>query len=120
MGELSAKGRMMRRIVTLAATAALGALLFSVSPGAAETGSPDATAGAATDFSAQSRPRARTRIRVQKYYPYRRWHSVYPVPYDIEYPGPNAKRACTARYVQEYRPSGTVVVPRMSCNWVRG
>ena len=110
----------MRRIVTLAAIAAFGGLLVAASPTAAEMAQPSAGAQTATDFSAQSRPRARTRIRVQKYYPYRRWHSLYPLPYDIEYPGPNAKRACTARYVQEYRPSGTVVVPRMSCWWVRG
>jgi len=109
----------MRGIVTLAAIAALGALLFSVSPGAAETALPDA-AGTATDVSSQSRARPRTRIRVQKYYPYRRYHSFYPLPYDVEYPGPNARRDCSVRYVQEYRPSGTVVVPRMNCWWVRG
>ena len=32
-------------------------------------------------------------------------------------PGPNAVRECTATYVQEYRPSGTVIVPRMNCAW---
>ena len=36
------------------------------------------------------------------------------------YPGPNAVRVCNAHYVQEYRPSGTVIVPRMSCYWTRG
>src|SRR6187402_365001 len=116
MGELSG----MRGIVTFAAIAALGALLFSASPGAAQAAPPAAATGSATDLSSQSRARPRTRIRVQKYYPYRRYHSLYPLPYDIEYPGPNAKRACVARYVQEYRPSGTVVVPRMGCWWVRG
>jgi hypothetical protein len=120
MGELSAKGRMMREIVPFAAIAALGALLFSASPGVAETATPEAAAGTATEFSSQSRARPRTRIRVQRAYPYRRYHSLYPLPYDIEYPGPNAKRDCSVRYVQEYRPSGTVVVPRMSCWWVRG
>ena len=35
-------------------------------------------------------------------------------------PGPNAKRECVARYVEEHRPSGTVVTPRMRCWWVRG
>lgn len=35
-------------------------------------------------------------------------------------PGPNAVRDCTASYVQEYRPSGTVIVPRMNCFWRRG
>ena len=35
-------------------------------------------------------------------------------------PGPNAVRVCTAFYVQEHRPSGTVIVPRMSCHWRPG
>jgi hypothetical protein len=35
-------------------------------------------------------------------------------------PGPNAVRVCNATYVQEYRPSGTVIVPHMSCVWRRG
>jgi hypothetical protein len=109
----------MGRIVTLAAIGALAGLLVGVSPIAAETARPSADAQTATDFSAQSRPRARTRIRVQKYYPYRRWHALYPLPYDVEYPGPNARRDCSVRYVQEYRPSGTVIVPRMNCWWVR-
>jgi hypothetical protein len=29
-------------------------------------------------------------------------------------------RECNATYVQEYRPSGTVIVPRMNCYWRRG
>ena len=35
-------------------------------------------------------------------------------------PGPNAVRECTATYVQEFRPSGTVITPRMSCYWRPG
>jgi hypothetical protein len=31
---------------------------------------------------------------------------------------PTAVRACTDWYAYEYRPSGTVIVPRMSCHWV--
>ena len=34
--------------------------------------------------------------------------------------GPNAVRDCTATYVQEYRPSGTVITPRMNCYWRPG
>jgi hypothetical protein len=40
--------------------------------------------------------------------------------YPRYFPGPNAVRECNATYVQEYRPSGTVIVPRMSCIWRRG
>lgn len=35
-------------------------------------------------------------------------------------PGPNAVRECNATYVQEFRPSGTVIVPRMHCVWRPG
>jgi hypothetical protein len=79
-------------------------------------------AAAATDLSAQQRNpavRQRPRIRVQPRYPYRTWHSFYPLPYDVEYPGPNAYRQCTFRLAQEVRPSGTVIVPRQRCWWVR-
>lgn len=31
--------------------------------------------------------------------------------------GPNVVRVCNAHYEQEYRPSGTVIVPRMNCYW---
>ena len=75
----------------------------------------------ATDLSAQRRPRrARPRIRVMPYYPYRHFHSPYPLPYDVEYPGPNAKRECAAKLIPEARPSGTVIVPRTRCLWVPG
>jgi len=59
-----------------------------------------------------------TRLRVYpRYYRYEQWpDDVYPR-YD---PGPNAVRECNATYVQEYRPSGTVIVPRMSCHWRPG
>ena len=36
------------------------------------------------------------------------------------YPGPDAVRECNAEYVQEFRPSGTVIVPHMHCVWTRG
>ena len=34
--------------------------------------------------------------------------------------GRNAVRECNATYVQEYRPSGTVITPRMNCYWRPG
>ena len=69
----------------------------------------------ATEVSAQRRVRRPpTRLRV---YPRYIWEpDVYPR-YN---PGPNAVRECNATYVQEYRPSGTVIVPRMSCYWRGG
>ena len=67
----------------------------------------------ATEVSAQRRRQLR---RLPIYPPYAPEHDVYP----RYYPGPNAVRDCTATYVQEYRPSGTVIVPRMNCYWRRG
>jgi hypothetical protein len=65
----------------------------------------------ATDMSAERR-RPRARVRIFQAWP----DDVYPR-YD---PGPNAVRVCNATYVQEFRPSGTVIVPHMSCYWRRG
>ena len=58
-------------------------------------------------------PRPRPRVRIYRDYDER---GVYPS-YN---PGPNAVRDCTARYVQEYRPSGTVITPRVNCYWRPG
>ena len=70
---------------------------------------------------AQAAPkRARTRIRVTPLYPYRLQTLPYPTPYEYEFPGPGFVRQCTAQLVQEYRPSGTVVVPVTRCWWERG
>jgi hypothetical protein len=77
-------------------------------------------AGSVADAPPQRARRAKTRILIRKTYQYRHTHSIYPVPYRFDYPGPNAKRECVARYVEEHRPSGTVVTPRMRCWWVRG
>jgi hypothetical protein len=40
--------------------------------------------------------------------------------YPRYYPGPNAVRVCSVTYVQEFRPSGTVIAPHMHCVWRRG
>jgi hypothetical protein len=68
---------------------------------------------AATEFSAQRRARRPSRILVTPRY---RPDDVYP----RYYPGPNAVRECTAHLVQEFRPSGTVITPRMNCFWRPG
>jgi hypothetical protein len=84
---------------------------------------PAATAGAQSASSgvqvAQAAPqevtaprrRPQARLRVTPY----QQEGVYPH-YN---PGPNAVRVCNATYVQEYRPSGTVIVPHMNCYWRR-
>ncbi len=45
--------------------------------------------------------------------------SLYPSPYPYAYPGPGYARQCTSWLEPEARPSGTVIVPRMRCWWVR-
>jgi hypothetical protein len=59
------------------------------------------------------RKRPPARLRVTPYYVP---DGVYPR-YN---PGPDAVRECNATYVQEFRPSGTVIVPRMHCYWRHG
>ncbi|MBX9710986.1 MAG: hypothetical protein K2X60_08125 [Xanthobacteraceae bacterium] len=66
--------------------------------------SPDHHGLTAEEFSAQSRQiirRAPRRVRI----------------YNSRNLGPNSVRICNAHYEQEYRPSGTVIVPRMQCYW---
>ena len=105
------------RIVTLAVSIAFAGLLLSGADLRAQT-APEGirlaqASPAVTDVSAQRRrPRGRLRI-----YPREQWQpDVYPR-YN---PGPNAVRDCTATYAPEYRPSGTVITPRVSCYWRRG
>ncbi|SDI70021.1 MULTISPECIES: hypothetical protein [Bradyrhizobium] len=105
----------MKRIVTVAILAAFAGLLLpgvSAQAQTASSGLRSAPAPAITDASSQRRRPLR---RVPIYRP--DWElDVYPR-YN---PGPNAVRDCTATYVQEYRPSGAVITPRMNCYWRRG
>jgi hypothetical protein len=108
----------MVRIVTAATMAAFAGIFLGASAQAqiAPSGVRIAQAGqpVATDAAAQRRRPLR---RLPIYPPYEGDpDGVYP----RYYPGPNAVRDCTATYVQEYRPSGTVIVPRMNCFWRRG
>ena len=64
------------------------------------------TAAQPVEASAQSRRRrAPTQLRVIR---------------QRAYLPPTAVRTCNAWYEQEFRPSGTVIVPRMRCRWVAG
>ena len=77
--------------------AMIGALAFGV--GAAEAAPVSAAHSAPTELSAQTRrPPARLRV----------------------YPGRLLYRDCTFRLAQQWRPSGTVIVPVQRCWWVRG
>ena len=70
-------------------------------------------AQASPQDSPPPRRRPPTRLRVQPYY--------YPDGVYPRYnPGPDAVRECNVTYVQEYRPSGTVLFPEKHCWWQRG
>jgi hypothetical protein len=82
---------------------------------ATQTARPARVQLAQAETPARQRRRFTNRLRVtpsRDYWP----DDVYPR-YD---PGPNAVRVCNAHYVQEYRPSGTVIVPRVACVWRPG
>jgi hypothetical protein len=109
----------MKRIVTAAIAAAFAGLFLPQGATAqarsalSETRTAQASQPMATEISSQRRVRRPTRLRV---YPSYEPYDVYP----RYFPGRNAVRDCTATYVQEYRPSGTVIVPHMNCYWRRG
>jgi hypothetical protein len=105
----------MTRIVTVALSVACAGFLLAGAAAQAQTASgvrgARKSAVSVTDVSSQSRKLRRVPI----YRP--DWElDVYPR-YN---PGPNAVRDCTATYVREYRPSGTVITPRMNCTWRPG
>jgi hypothetical protein len=110
--------RLIMRIANaVVALAFAGGFLFAAAaPARTAPRLPAAQPSGPTDFSAQSRREYRrppTRIRV---YPRYNPDDVYP----RYFPGRNAVRDCTAHLVQEFRPSGTVITPRMDCFWRPG
>ena len=94
-----------------------GALLglFASGPAAAE---PIAPSSAAASALAQADPPRRTPPRIV-ITPRRPSATPYPLP-GAAYPGPGHVRECVSWLGQDPRPSGTVIVPRMHCVWVRG
>jgi hypothetical protein len=97
-------GRMAKTASLVAAMASVG--FFLTVAGAAAAPALASDAAQATELSSQRRSRpVRTRVRV--FAPY-------------TYPGPRAVRHCTSWLEPEWRPSGTVIVPRMRCWWVSG
>ena len=107
------------RIRTAAISIALAGVFSLPAAGAEAQTAPQGTRTAqASQPTADARPEARrptTRLRI-----YPRYQAEPEGVYPRYFPGQNAVRECNATYVQEYRPSGTVIVPRMSCYWRRG
>lgn len=107
--------RMMTAVVgTAVAMAMLASPVAQAQPVSAQTTLQNKSGPqASTDLSAQRRLR---RVYI---YPHAQGHWQPDVAPRYN-PGPNAVRVCNAAYVQEARPSGTVIVPHMSCTWRRG
>jgi hypothetical protein len=96
-------------VIVASAAIALAMICIGSSPAAAQAVAREAqraNAAQQIEASAQSRRRrAPTQLRVIR---------------ERTYLPPTAVRACDAWYEQEFRPSGTVIVPRMRCRWVAG
>ncbi len=105
--------RLMSMMLAGAALAAMVAISVPVAARAEQGAGPAVAGETSTDLSAQRRQR---RIQI-----YPRADSHWEPDVVPRYnPGPNAVRVCDASYVPEHRPSGTVIVPHMSCYWRRG
>jgi hypothetical protein len=116
----------MMRIRTAAISVVLaglfsGAAVVLLTAGAEAQTAPGTRTAQASQPAADERPaqpparRPTTRLRI-----YPRYQAEPDGVYPRYFPGQNAVRECNATYVQEARPSGTVIVPRMSCYWRRG
>lgn len=104
--------------LALAAACALSAgTSFASDRRAAQASAKPVASGATTDVSSQER-RARRPITRLRVYP--RYQPPADGVYPRYYPGANAVRDCSATYVQEFRPSGTVITPRVNCFWRPG
>jgi hypothetical protein len=97
--------------IAMAAAVILPGAMLPASSAQAQSAVQGVDRAAPSDVSTQTRKR-RPRVRIYR----EDERGVYPS-YN---PGPGAVRECTAHYVQEFRPSGTVIVPRMNCYWRRG
>jgi hypothetical protein len=99
----------------LSVSLALACSLFASGAKAqtASQGTQTAQAVAADPLAQPARPPRRLRI-------YPRYEAEPDGVYPRYNPGPNAVRVCSASYVQEFRPSGTVIVPHTTCVWRRG
>ena len=105
-----------KRAIWVGLSVTLAGAFSLLAAGAEAQTAPQGTRIAQATIAAEPQPvRPPRRLRI-----YPRYQAepdgVYPR-YD---PGPNAVRVCNATYVQEYRPSGTVIVPHMTCVWRRG
>jgi hypothetical protein len=115
MGRAMRVGKRAVWVVALSVSLAAACSLFAAGADAqtASQGTRTAQATSEDPLAQPARPLRRLRI-------YPRYQAEPDGVYPRYYPGPNAVRVCNASYVQEHRPSGTVIVPHMTCVWRRG
>ena len=106
----------MKRIVTVVISAAFAGFLLADTSAQAQTASTGLQVAQSPGAGVTDAQRRRRLQRIPIY----RQEQWVPDVYPRYNPGPNAVRDCTATYVQEYRPSGTVITPRMNCYWRPG
>ncbi len=99
--------------VSVAMAAAFSLFVVGAEAQTTQQGTRTAQAAPEEPLVQPTRPPKRLRI-------YPRYQAEPDDVYPRYYPGPNAVRVCNATYVPEYRPSGTVIVPHMTCVWRRG
>ncbi|MEZ5819751.1 MAG: hypothetical protein AB7I42_07825 [Bradyrhizobium sp.] len=103
----------MKRIVTVGLLSVFAVLLLRAEGVQAQSAAPGVRiAQAAPEYVPPRRKIRRVPVYPREHY--------YPDVYPRYNPGPNAVRECNAYYVQEARPSGTVITPRMNCYWRPG
>jgi hypothetical protein len=103
----------MKRIVMAGLLAACACVLLQTENAPAQTAAPGVrVAQAAPDYVPLRRKPRRVFIYPRDHYDPDVWPRYNP--------GPNAVRECNAYYVQEARPSGMVITPRMNCFWRPG
>ncbi|HLX17107.1 MAG TPA: hypothetical protein VKS24_18130 [Bradyrhizobium sp.] len=109
------------RIGTVAITGAFAAAFSLIAAGAEAQSAPQGTRTAQASPAPGGAPSVQPARRPPKRLPiYPRYWAEPDDVYPRYYPGENAVRVCNATLVREYRPSGTVIVPHMSCVWRRG
>jgi hypothetical protein len=96
--------RAMNGMAVTAVLALVGFGFWPMTPAAAQNAGANAAPG---DTTAPNRVRPRPPARIR----------VHPLTQTL---GPDAVRQCESWLATEYRPSGTVIVPKMRCWWERG
>ena len=124
IGDVAVRNRfwvgVMMRMMTVALLAASAGLFLPQGAQAQSAPSGMRTAQLSQPMATELSSQRRVRRPLRRVFIYPRYEGEPDDVYPRYFPGRNAVRDCTATYVQEYRPSGTVIVPHMNCYWRPG